>query len=290
MKVYHHNDHDGRCAAFLLRFYLESKGQSLDKNDFIESDYNTIINLDQISEGEDVYFLDFHPKIKDDYLWLRKNTNLTIFDHHRSAIRNIHQWESEIDSSKYRLARLVLDESRSGCLITYDELLKDTILNKPYFVTLINDYDTWKHSHPETYPFFYGLQMHDTSPFSDVWDSLMANYGVIKLIKMIIDSGRMIVNYQEKYDRSELQSIGFETMFEGYKCLCINRWRSSSHTFEITPNYDMYISFYFNGSKWTVSLYSLSKKVDVSIIAEKYGGGGHPGSAGFQCKTLPFVN
>jgi nanoRNase/pAp phosphatase (c-di-AMP/oligoRNAs hydrolase) len=45
--------------------------------------------------------------------------------------------------------------------------------------------------------------------------------------------------------------------------------------------------FVFDGEQYTVSLYS--KTVDVSEIAKKYGGGGHKGAAGFQCKKLPFM-
>ena len=38
--------------------------------------------------------------------------------------------------------------------------------------------------------------------------------------------------------------------------------------------------------KWTVHLYSLNE-VKVNEIAERFGGGGHPGAAGFVCDRLP---
>ena len=46
--------------------------------------------------------------------------------------------------------------------------------------------------------------------------------------------------------------------------------------------------FVFDGSKWTVSIYSTNKNIDCSELAKKYGGGGHKGAAGFQCENLPF--
>lgn len=287
MKIFHHCDHDGRCAAYLLKYYLDMNSEFISKSDFIETDYNTVIDRSIFSIDERVYFLDYHPKVEEDYIWLRKNTQLFIFDHHRSAIEDITRWESENEfiNPIYR----ILDESRSGCKIVYDELLsKRYFFYEPYFVTLINDYDTWSHNYQDTFPFFYGLQLLDTNPFSKIWDQFIDDKDQ-EHTKVIIDSGRIIYQYQINYDMNELRNIGFEIEFEGYQCLCINRWRSSSNTFSSYPDYKIYISFYYDGSKWTVGLYSRSKDTDVSVIAKKYGGGGHPGSAGFQCKTLPFI-
>ena len=51
----------------------------------------------------------------------------------------------------------------------------------------------------------------------------------------------------------------------------------------------MMITFSTNGKQWRVSLYQDGRPdVDCSVIAKKYGGGGHKGAAGFECVTLPF--
>ena len=50
--------------------------------------------------------------------------------------------------------------------------------------------------------------------------------------------------------------------------------------------YDMCISFEYNGDTWNIGLYST--KIDVGEIAEEFGGGGHKGAAGFIVKKLPF--
>ena len=55
---------------------------------------------------------------------------------------------------------------------------------------------------------------------------------------------------------------------------------------EKIKTYDICISFEFDGEKFLVSLYS--EKIDVACIAEKYGGGGHKGAAGFVTKELPI--
>lgn len=41
--------------------------------------------------------------------------------------------------------------------------------------------------------------------------------------------------------------------------------------------------FVFTGKKWVFSIYSTHPEIDCSVLAKKYGGGGHKGAAGFQC-------
>ena len=45
------------------------------------------------------------------------------------------------------------------------------------------------------------------------------------------------------------------------------------------PEADIYAIYFFSGKNETVSL--RSDKIDLSVFAKKYGGGGHPGAAGF---------
>jgi nanoRNase/pAp phosphatase (c-di-AMP/oligoRNAs hydrolase) len=46
--------------------------------------------------------------------------------------------------------------------------------------------------------------------------------------------------------------------------------------------------FVYDGRMFTVSVYSTNPNIDCGAICKKYGGGGHKGAAGFQCKELPF--
>jgi oligoribonuclease NrnB/cAMP/cGMP phosphodiesterase (DHH superfamily) len=53
--------------------------------------------------------------------------------------------------------------------------------------------------------------------------------------------------------------------------------------------YDVMVTFCRRKDKlWNVSLYSTKPEVDCGAIAKTFGGGGHKGAAGFQCKELPF--
>jgi nanoRNase/pAp phosphatase (c-di-AMP/oligoRNAs hydrolase) len=58
----------------------------------------------------------------------------------------------------------------------------------------------------------------------------------------------------------------------------------------VEEDYDIMMPFVFDGKRWTVSLYTKKKDIDVSELAKKHGGGGHRQAAGFQCDQLPFTD
>jgi hypothetical protein len=85
----------------------------------------------------------------------------------------------------------------------------------------------------------------------------------------------------------------FIVEFEGLKFLALTTARCNSLTFAAKDvpetGHDALMGFYFTGQKWSVSLYHAKHNtgIDLSLIAVKYGGGGHRGACGFQLQTLP---
>jgi len=81
--------------------------------------------------------------------------------------------------------------------------------------------------------------------------------------------------------------------FEGFCLLACNAARYNSQLFAagLGPEHDGCLGFNWDGQKqeWRVSLYTDKPGVDLSVVATKYGGGGHRGACGFRAKTLPFL-
>ena len=80
----------------------------------------------------------------------------------------------------------------------------------------------------------------------------------------------------------------------GLKFLVCNQGFTNSQLFEskFDPNkHDAVMAIFYKGPEngWTISMYSPDQKQDVSIIAKKMGGGGHPCACGFQVKDLNEV-
>ena len=79
--------------------------------------------------------------------------------------------------------------------------------------------------------------------------------------------------------------------FLPYKFICINKERFNPINFGIDYHkngYDGCACFHFDGTHWCFSLYNDNGKVDCSVIAKQFGGGGHKGAAGFRLNNEDF--
>ena len=77
------------------------------------------------------------------------------------------------------------------------------------------------------------------------------------------------------------------------KFICINKERFNPINFNIdyhSEGYDGAACFYrTKDGKWSFSLYNDNGKVDCSVIAKSFGGGGHFSASGFQCNDATFL-
>lgn len=273
MKIYHHNDADGRCAAAIaLRTPLAMKSEV----ELIEVDYKDNIDVEKIFNGEIIYILDFSfkPEVMEEVL--KKTFNITWLDHHKTAFEYVY-------SCKVAGMRLV---EFSGCELAW-KFFNPTLLI-PCAVALIGDYDKWALKfQPTCFDFYEGLKLEDTNPRSDLWDALLI-YPDQPLIDIIIDHGQAAIKYRDNYCTKIRHDFGYEVQWEGHKAFATNFYQFGSKGFgERMDEYDFCIAYIHDGSRFTVSLYSI-KGVDVSEICKKYGGGGHSGAAGFVCDQLPW--
>ena len=130
--VFHHNDDDGKCAAFLVKQYLINPMEPLTTENFIE--YNYTGNLDkktpEIEEGDVVYIVDLC--LDEDILKLirmcvEKKVTVLHIDHHHTGIELYNERKSELDSySNYYTP--FLKEGISGTMLTwiYANVFNDT--------------------------------------------------------------------------------------------------------------------------------------------------------------------
>ena len=245
MKCYYHNDNDGRCAgAIVYSVYSECE--------MIESDYKNPIDIEAISFDEDIYIVDFSftPEVMEEVL--KKTKNIIWIDHHETAME--YKYSEELKGAR--------DNSHSGCVLTW----KWFNSGLPEGVKLIGDYDTWAFKYGEQSRLFYlGLQLYDTNPRNlSLWAILFEDNK--KLVEQIIEEGRTCRRYRDNFCKDCRTSYGFETIFEGYKCYALNLYKLGSPSFgEKFHEYDICLSFVFDGLKWTVGLYS--DKVDVGKLA-----------------------
>ena len=169
----------------------------------------------------------------------------------------------------------------AGCVLTWRTFFPD--VPEPRAVVYIGDRDIWRHAHAETRPFGEGLYQLDLNPARDeVWGPLLDDQS--DMVDGLIQDGRILYDARIREIQRALDTYAFEIEFEGHRTLAVND-RGSGEMGEAMRQRGFDIGYCYaesvrSGRRQTfVTLYSSS--VDVSIIARKFGGGGHRGAAGF---------
>lgn len=293
MKIFHHNDMDGRSAAYIAYKFIkkyEHLYPDKEKIEFIELDYKKEIEIDKIKDNETVIIVDYsftESTLPTLMAMIHKSNTLIWIDHHKSSVELINKY----DELGYMFRGIISDEM-SGVALAYKyfyDLAGNDIKfeNMPYWIRLVSDYDTWKYIYgDDTIYFKLGIDMNPCSPTDKIWEQLSDSCLDIMYLNTTITNGRIIKGYIDKDNRSSLKRFGFESEFEGQKCYAINKTSNSWVFGDKIKEYPFVMTFTFNGSDYTYSIYSEDKDTDCSKLAEKYGGGGHKGAAGFSSKEL----
>jgi oligoribonuclease NrnB/cAMP/cGMP phosphodiesterase (DHH superfamily) len=284
MKIFHHNDLDGRCAGAIVAQF----SQHFDQEDFIEVDYKQPLPIDKVTENEMVYFVDY--SFKESTVWqldkvLEKTKNVVWCDHHTSSLELL-----KVRPDLKKVSGLVQNKI-SGAALIYMYLYKCSFEELPYYVKLVSDYDCWLYKYdPDTTHFKIGMDMLNHGALDLIWTILHreALLDCSDELTSTINIGALIKQYIDQDNKQYRKAWAYESEIEGYKCLVINR-KSNSWIFgDQYDKYPLVMSWAFDGELYSYSIYSSNKDVDCSKIAEKLGGGGHAGAAGFTSKELLF--
>ncbi|MFA5265680.1 MAG: hypothetical protein WC378_17815 [Opitutaceae bacterium] len=305
--IYHSADYDGIFCREIARKFLGEKDV-----EFIGWNYgNQAIEIEEDGNGKfksKVYIMDLSPDcvaglpetwtegIYDDpVIWI---------DHHKTSIET---WPKEIPG--YRIdgvAACRLAWQWFSLYASWDprELYPpyplpakqdfiDRKVSEPLSVRLAGEYDIWDKRDPDAWTFQYGIRIVDEG--ADFWEALLRLDPIgEKAVFETLENGRIAQRYAVKTDAGTCKSRTWIMEWEGLKFLCINSARFNSLVFAARDlpetGHDALMGFCFDGKQWNFSLYHAKHKtdLDLSVIAKKYGGGGHRGACGFRCDKLPW--
>ncbi|MFO8037396.1 MAG: hypothetical protein R6U57_12300 [Anaerolineales bacterium] len=271
----YHNDLDGRASAAIVNRKLDNEIT------FYGMSYGDQTPWSEIEEAERVIIVDFSLP-KEDMNKIHEEKELIWIDHHKSALDEFGHhalaWEGARDTTE------------AACVLTWRYFYPQQEV--PQAIVLIGDRDIWRWEEKDTGPFNEGLHRRDTHPENKaLWQPLLENDR--DLIKDIIQEGELLLESRLEDIKRDVRSYGYPVIFEDCRTLAINQRGNGDLGARIRElGYEVgycYIDNLIEGELRTfVSLYS--DKVDVSQIARKFGGGGHPGAAGFHFKRreTPF--
>lgn len=296
MKCFYHVDEDGRLAGF----WVNELARHYDgyKKEFIPINYGMDFPFESIHPYEQIFIVDYSILPEEMDRLLEITEDVTWIDHHQSAIKRYENYSHDIKGVRY--------DGIAGCMLTYcyfKHMVRAALDNgsvieipfnksmtqdAPMFTKYVADYDVWTFEYLGTENFQMGLQLYDTTPDNipenNIWKAMLKMGD--EVVCDIMSKGEDLITYRDNWAKEYCESKGFETEFCGYKCFAMNLGLCGSPEFKSVDDgtYEIFIGFCFDGEKWSYSL--RSENVNVAEIAMMYGGGGHPGAAGFASDEL----
>lgn len=273
---YHSADHDGKASG-AIAFNALNRNAKLIGIDYKRYDFENEFNSWENSDY--IYLLDFSfeitptsnnmkrafDKLGDRFIWI---------DHHKTPIEAV----NDLPIKGYRKI------GTAACKLTWEYFHPSKEV--PEAIELLARYDVFD-LNPKVEKFQLGAELLDTNPESQNWITMFKSDK--DFINDIVKQGDVIQKYVTTNDARFAERYHFEREIEGYKAIVING-KSGSKVFDSVwkdGQHELMLSFNKmpNGKTWKVSVYSKENGPDVSVIAKKYGGGGHEHAAGFEIDT-----
>jgi uncharacterized protein len=218
-------------------------------------------------EGKDLYLIDFcYPEPI--MLELEKTAkSITVLDHHEGARAVATQFPG------------VFDTKRSGATIAWSYFHPDVPV--PLLLEYVEDGDLYVFKLPSSramLAYMYAQPFH-----FEMWDTLREQLETTAGQAMIVERGKV---YAEHFHILVEQIAQKATLvsFEGYECYLAtapHMFVSDVGNYLANTRPPLALITNFRGDVLTVSLRS-DPSIDVSAIARKYGGNGHPQASAFR--------
>jgi len=228
-------------------------------------------------EGCDVFMADFcykRPvmlKMKDDA------NSLVVLDHHKSS-------QEECGDLEF----CSFDMDHSGAFLAWDYLFSGD--NVPLLIRYVEDRDLWKWNLDSTEEILSAVDSFERT--FENWDMLHSYLDAEDSVrwKRVKTMGEGILQYKKNLIKSLMRNA-YQANIMGKTVPIINiPFFQSEVAAELALTADYAAAYYFDGEAYKFSLRSKEGGDDVSLIAAKFGGGGHKNASGFLIKSLSQLN
>lgn len=256
-----------------------------DSNDNLlkSTKYSDVICVVDVSFGEDTY------KIMKG--WKDKGKDIIWIDHHKGVLEEADKWDIVIPG--------IRKIGTAACELTYNFFFGEC----PLIIKYLSAYDVWdkkRYDWDDVFNIQYamrskiGLCVYTMEKYINKQiDNMYVPGWEEKEIDKMIEIGKAITTFLFIKNKGEVKNYSFIGEIDGHRAICMNTLESNSTTFKsIDPEYmeneNIEIMMPFavlpNGLV-KFSLYNEEGKPNCCNIANRFGGGGHAGAAGFQLKV-----
>ncbi len=228
--------------------------------------------------GRKLFFIDFcYPQDLMDKI-VKTAKSVTVLDHHLGMKKIVGS-----------MPEYVFDEKRSGATIAWSYFFPDVPV--PLLLKYVEDDDRYVFLLPDSHALLSYIY---TCRFTfEEWDELAREIENEQTRSVSIEKGKSYVEYSSILIEQIMNKAALVS-FEGFECYLASApdvFKSEVGNRLARLKAPLGIAVNFHGDVLNVSLRS-DGSIDVSAIAQKYGGNGHPAAAGFRIQwgeTLPWT-
>ena len=216
-----------------------------------------------------VYMLDFmyYPPYLEKFM--EDNKKVVAIDHHISAKEFIK-----------KVPEYVFNLNHSGAALAFKYFHPGKKI--PILVKLVEEGDLWKFKSKNVKEILAYTELFDFD--FKIWDKLISDGEKEANYRKYAEKGSAIVAYEDKLIENIIRNNAYPVTFEGHKIYAINvpRFLRSQVGMILSKKYPPFsLIWQRDKTRIEVSLRS-NGSLNVSEIAFKFGGGGHPNAAGFS--------
>lgn len=236
----------------------------------------------EVFKNKDIYIIDFsYPKEVLEEM-MKNNKTVVVIDHHISAKETLTAFPQNI-----------FDNNHSGAVLAWQYFHPQTPV--PTLLNYIEDHDLWKFSLPDHRAYMSAL---DEYPVEfPVWDKLIEDLKDEVFLTNYLTKGKMLAKFSDDLVEKILE-FKERISFAGHEVWAINASRiyrsilgvKLAELNEKNDQIALGVVYYHYNNAVHISLRSKGD-VDVSKIAQSYGGGGHKNAGSIRVKNfsdLPF--
>lgn len=269
--IYHNHCNDGAMAAAIFMKYL---APWYHKTEYVGAAYNSG-KMPDVS-GKEVFLLDFSYDRNTVENMLEYVSNITVVDHHGAALAALNDIKNPRFDMRYS------STSYCGAENTYLMACGNSV---PRVVQLIGDRDLWKFEYAQTRAFTAGLDLKEKTPENM---AIVLEWGD-KEINDCILRGESIIEYKQQLFSAHIRQCTRNMIIGGFSVpVCNANGAFASDLGEamydgVFKNCPFVATYYDTKEQRCFSLRSRrGHGMLVDVIAQQYGGNGHPHAAGFK--------
>lgn len=265
---YHKDCFDGTAAAYAVSCrHPEAM--------FIAIQYGDAIDIPALS-GKDVVVVDFSFPWEATVQIIAVARSFTVLDHHVTFSPIAKQLLTEYEQDPR--VTVVYDPTRSGALIAWQHYMSQPA---PELIRIISDRDLWKFDFPYTRAVMavVGLYSYDIESYRE----LFREYG---RVPFAIRGNTILEKIDQDVDnviRSSLRIVTIEDLT--FPLINCPYFLASDSLAKLAKRHPFAVSYYDSSDHRIFSIRSDAsavEDVDVSLIAKRFGGGGHRHAAGWR--------